>query len=270
MLCFPNWKINLGLYITNKRPDGYHDLETVFYPLALKDALEVVPAVETKLHLSGKQVAGNETNNLVLKAYELLRAKYPGKISTLDIYLHKVIPMGAGMGGGSADGAFMLSLLNEYCALNLDKEELTKLALELGSDCPFFIYNTSQFARGRGEQMQSISLDLSSYSIQLICPQVHVSTAAAFAMIKPTSAAFDLSRLVSLPLEEWKGKVANDFESPVFALHPELASIKEQLYNSGAIYASMSGSGSTIYGIFPKGEKAIIQVNTPFEQYYIR
>ena len=269
MLCFPNCKINLGLYITNKRQDGYHDLETVFYPLALKDALEVVPAVETKLHLSGKQVAGNESNNLVLKAYELLRAKYPGKISALDIYLHKAIPMGAGMGGGSADGAFMLSLLNEYCALNLDKGELAKLALQLGSDCPFFIYNSPQFAKGRGEQMQAISLDLSAYSIQLICPQVHVSTREAFTMITPKSAAFDLSRLASLPLEEWKGKISNDFEAPVFAQHPELASIKKQLYNSGAIYASMTGSGSTIYGIFPKGEKAIIQVNAPFEQHYI-
>ena len=153
MLSFPNCKINLGLYVTQKRADGYHDIETVFLPVQLKDVLEIVPSTETKLVQTGLPVAGNVDDNLVWKAYKLLSAYFPTKIPTLDIYLHKVIPMGAGMGGGSADGSFMLRLLNDYCQLKLTDEQLAALALQLGSDCPFFIYNTPQFATGRGELM---------------------------------------------------------------------------------------------------------------------
>lgn len=269
MLCFPNCKINLGLYITNKRPDGYHDLETVFYPVPVKDALEVVPAQETKLHMNGKVVAGNGQDNLVWKAYSLLRQQYP-QMPPLDIYLHKAIPMGAGMGGGSADGAFMLQLLNDYCQLGLDKAQLAEYALQLGSDCPFFIYNTPQFAQGRGEQMQPVSIDLSAYSIQLICPQVHISTAQAFSMISPKAAPFDLRKLPELPVGEWKKRISNDFEQPIFEQHPVLSSIKQQLYDQGAIYAAMSGSGSAIFGIFEKGKKAEVRVDVTFEEHYIQ
>lgn len=272
MLRFPNCKINLGLYITRKREDGYHDIETIFYPVPLHDVLEVVPAQgdESSMHLSGLQVAGNATDNLVWKAYELMRSQYPAPIPAIDIFLHKSLPMGAGLGGGSADGAFMLALLNDYCKLGCTEAELASMALQLGSDCPFFIYNTPQFATGRGEQMQPVSIDLSGFSLQLICPEVHIATGKAFSMITPRPAPYDLRQLQDLPVVNWKEHVSNDFEDAVFAQHPELAEIKEQLYSQGAIYAAMSGSGSTIYGLFQKGIKASLNVNTPFKSFYIQ
>ncbi len=278
MICFPNCKINLGLYVTRRREDGYHDLETVFYPLGaatpgkeggMNDVLEIVPATETQLHMSGRAVAGNNTDNLVWKAYDLLKKEHPGKVQDLDIFLYKNIPMGAGLGGGSADGAYMLRLLNDYCQLSLSKAQLAAYALQLGSDCPFFIYNTPQFAKGRGEQMRPIDLDLSAYSIQVICPAVHVSTGKAFQMITPRSAPFDLSKLAAVPVEEWRNNISNDFEAPVFAQHPALAGIKRQLYDGGALYASMSGSGSAIFGIFPKGARAQIKAEVGFEEYCV-
>jgi 4-diphosphocytidyl-2-C-methyl-D-erythritol kinase len=296
MLSFPNCKINIGLYVTQRREDGYHDIETVFYPLSaiatakedgsLHDVLEIVPAAETQLHFSGRQVAGNDTDNLVWKAYQLMCKKFPGKTSplppslthranakggipALDIYLHKIIPMGAGLGGGSADGAFMLQLLNDYCRLSLSKEELISLALQLGSDCPFFIYNKPQFASGRGELMNDIAISLDGYSIQLICPNVHVPTGMAFSLIQPKPAAYNLRELHNLPIAEWKSNISNDFEQPVFQLHPALAGIKRQLYEQGAVYAAMSGSGSAIYGIFVKGGKAEIKADVGFEVFYL-
>lgn len=270
MLCFPNCKINLGLYVTRRREDGYHDIETVFFPVTFHDSLEVVPSVETALHLSGLKVGSNTQENLVWKAYEMMHQRYPGKIPPLNIYLHKAIPMGAGLGGGSADGAFMLKLLNDFCHLELDKATLAAMALELGSDCPFFIYNTPQLASGRGEIMRDINIDLSAYSIQLICPKVHVSTRDAFSMMIPRKALFDLQHLGSLPVERWKGTISNDFETTVFKLYPALAAIKQQLYDQGAIYASMSGSGSTLYGIFPKGKKAEhIDTDVPSKDFYM-
>jgi len=269
MICFPNCKINLGLFITNKRDDGYHDLETVFYPLTtegagverkdvrfthvLNDVLEVVPAKgKPELYLSGLAVSGDKNDNLVWKAYLLLQEKYPEKIPVLDTHLHKAIPMGAGLGGGSANGAYMLQLLNDYCALGLPKETLAAYALQLGSDCPFFIYNTPQYATGRGELMQPVSVDLSAYSIRVICPGVHVSTRDAFAKISPRPAPFDLRGISALPVVEWKHCISNDFETAVFKIHPQLAAIKQQLYDEGAVYASMTGSGSAIYGIFKR------------------
>ncbi len=270
MLRFPNCKINLGLYITGKRDDGYHNLETIFYPLPLNDVLEIVPAKATTIHLSGKTVAGDERKNLVWRAYELLQEMFPIQLGKVDIYLHKVIPMGAGMGGGSADGAYMLQMLNDEFSLGMDQAALAKLALQLGSDCPFFIYNTPQFASGRGEHMHPIALDLSAYSIQLICPEVHISTAKAFSMLTPKPAGFNLKMLPQLPINEWKDNISNDFEVPIFAEHPELADIKKQLYDQGAVYASMSGSGSTIYGIFRKGEKATINITLPSEGHFLQ
>lgn len=269
MVCFPNCKLNIGLYITSKRADGYHNLETIFYPvMGLKDVLEVVPAETTTITLHGKTVAGDMHDNLVWKAYQLLKKDFPN-IPALSIHLLKNIPMGAGMGGGSADGAFMIRLLNDYCALGLTNEAMISYALQLGSDCPFFIENTPQYATGRGEVMQPVAVDLSAYSIQLICPQVHVSTAAAFKMIIPKPAPFDLQKLPEVPIEQWKDVVSNDFEAPVFAQHPELAAIKEQLYAQGAIYAAMSGSGSTVYGIFAKGQKPTINTHLTYEEHMV-
>jgi 4-diphosphocytidyl-2-C-methyl-D-erythritol kinase len=287
MLCFPNCKINIGLYIVRRREDGYHDIETVFYPLPavhsagagvpLQDVLEIVAAtppyedrnLPISLQTSGLVISGNNADNLILKAYGLLKERYPNKINGLEVYLHKNIPMGAGLGGGSADGAFMLRLINDHCQLDLGLEELAKLALHLGSDCPFFIYNTPQFATGRGERFTPVSLDLSAYSLQVICPQVHVSTAKAFAMVKPAPAAYDLRQLPQLPVTQWKEHISNDFELPVFTQHPSLAGIKRQLYEQGALYASMSGSGSAIYGLFEKGSKAEIKCATAFKDFYI-
>jgi len=269
MLRFPNCKINLGLYVTARRPDGYHDLETVFYPVQVQDSLEIIPANEPALHVSGLAVAGNKEDNLVWKAYMLLQKAFPASVPPFDIYINKTIPMGAGVGGGSADGAFMLQLINDYCQLGLDKTTLAELALQLGSDCPFFIYNTPMYAAGRGEQLEPIELSLKGYSIQLICPRVHVSTAAAFKMITPKPAPIDLQQLGTLPIAEWENKISNDFEAPVFAQHPVLAQIKQQLYAGGALYASMSGSGSAIYGIFEKGRSAKINVGVDVKEYVV-
>lgn len=273
MISFPNAKINIGLYITNRRGDGYHDLETVFYPvIGLHDALEIVSAkgTDTKLHINGKAIAGDVEHNLVWKAYELMKQRFPAKVQSLDIYLLKNIPMGAGLGGGSADGAFMLKLLNDFCRLELANDALADMALQLGSDCPFFIYNTPQYATGRGEQMSALPMiDLSAYSMQIICPEVHISTKAAFGMITPRKPLFDLRRLQELPFERWKGNISNDFEDPVFMQHPELLSIKQQLYEQGAIYASMSGSGSALYGIFNKGGKALVSTSLKFSSHYM-
>lgn len=269
MLRFPNCKINIGLYITSRRSDGYHNLETIFYPVAVQDALEVVPAKESEIHINGLTVAGSKEDNLVWEAYKILKELYPEKVKPIDMYLLKAIPMGAGLGGGSADGAFMLQLLNDYFHLALNDEQLAHLALQLGSDCPFFIYNTPQYATGRGEVMQPVSIDLSGYSIQLICPEVHISTKAAFGMITPRPASFDLHTIAQLPIQEWKNHIKNDFEMPVFEQHPFLGDVKNELYQQGAIYASMSGSGSTVYGIFPKSKKATIQVDVACKTFYI-
>lgn len=270
MICFPNCKINLGLYVTSRRSDGYHNLETVFWPVdntavllpyagnhaqattALNDVLEIVPATtgKTQLISSGLAVAGNATDNLIWKAYELLQQATGGALPPLDIYLHKAMPMGAGLGGGSADGAYMLQLLNDYCQLGYTQQALASFALQLGSDCPFFIYNSPQVAFGRGEQLQPIQLDLSAYQLKIVCPGIHVSTRDAFANISPGPASFHLAQLGTLAVEQWKDLVRNDFEQTVFAAHPAIAAIKADMYASGATYASMTGTGSAVYGLF--------------------
>lgn len=255
MLRFPNAKINLGLHITRKREDGYHDLETIFYPVrTMRDALELVPAqeAEAKFYPTGLSVGGSMDTNLVWRAYQLLKDRYPDRVPPFDIYLHKAIPMGAGLGGGSADAAVTLQMLNELCSLGLVGEDLEKLALELGSDCPFFIRNTPQYATGRGEYMEPIDIDLSDYRIELICPPVHVSTRAAFSRITPRPSSFDLRQLPGIQVSDWRGLLHNDFEDSVFVQFPELAAIKEKMYADGAVYADMSGSGSAVFGIFRK------------------
>ena len=255
MLTFPNCKINLGLFITNRRDDGYHDLETVFYPvMQLKDALEVVAAQadEPGISITGLPVSGNKENNLVWKAYQLMRERFNERVPDLDIFLHKTIPMGAGLGGGSADGAFMLRLVNDYCNLELSQDELATMALTLGSDCPFFIYNTPQFATGRGENMQPLRLDLSDFEIKIVTSDMHVSTKEAFSHIHPQPGTFDLRQLAIEDIKNWRYYLRNAFEEPVFSMYPKLRDIKQRLYDDGAVYAAMSGSGSAVYGIFKK------------------
>lgn len=268
MLTFPNAKINIGLYITGKRDDGYHNLETVFYPVPFRDALELIdaPEGESSISLSGLAVAGDRENNLVWRAYRLLQRDFP-QVKPLHILLHKIIPMGAGMGGGSSDAAFMLNMINERFQLGLDRATLENYALQLGSDCPFFIRNLPAFAAGRGELLEPLSLDLSGYNILLVCPQLHVSTAVAFSGVQPATAPFDLRSISTLAPEEWKAHIHNDFENTVMTQYPVLRDIKKQLYNQGAIYASMSGSGSSLYGIFRRGSKPKIDSTIPYTTY---
>ncbi len=250
MLAFPNAKINLGLNIVSKRNDGYHNLETVFYPVAIKDALEVVPAAGEKgiFKQSGILLDGNPEQNLVIKAYTLLRKEY--SLPEIDIYLRKNIPFGAGLGGGSADGAFMLKLLNNIYSLNISEEHLEFYASQLGADCPFFIRNKPVFATGTGNIFTPIDLSLKGYYIVLIKPDIHVSTKDAFSRITPQQPELSLTEIIKNPIETWKETMVNDFEKSVFYQHPSIEGIKNRLYRSGAIYASMSGSGSSVFGIF--------------------
>jgi 4-diphosphocytidyl-2-C-methyl-D-erythritol kinase len=272
MLRFPNAKINIGLNIIHKRRDGYHDLETVFYPIPVHDALETLPVhseTDSRIYFSGLPVAGPERDNLIWKALRLLQRDFPGKIAPLSIYLHKNIPMGAGLGGGSADAACMLQMMNDYFKLNIEEDALLAYALELGSDCPFFIKNTAVFAARRGEAMTPLNLDLSNYHIQIICPEIPVSTAAAFQSIRPKKPEFDLRTITNLAVTSWKEYIRNDFEEVVFPLYPDLAAIKMQLYQQGALYAAMSGSGSALFGIFTKDRRAIIKTGISFREFYV-
>ncbi len=253
MICFPNAKINLGLNVVSKRADGYHNLETVFYPLRIHDALEVIEneslATDT-FYQTGLQVDGDSNDNLVMKALRLMREKY--NFPPVEVHLLKKIPFGAGLGGGSSDASCMLKLLNETFSLGIADAELAELALRLGADCPFFIYNRPLFASGIGEVFEEINLSLQGYYFVLVKPDVHVSTKDAFGGIKPQMPALPLKEIVRLPVSEWKNAMTNDFEKTVFAKHPEIAEVKDKLYQAGAIYASMSGSGSSVYGIFSK------------------
>lgn len=256
MIRFPNCKVNLGLHITGRREDGYHNLETVFYPLPLTDILEIirVPEGPVRLQVTGVSIPGTETENICIRAWELLKADYPA-IPPVHMHLHKLLPLGAGLGGGSADGAFALQMMNELFRLELSREDLVRYALRLGSDCPFFLLNQPCVARGRGEIMTPVQLDLSAYQWVLVNPGVHSSTAEAFRGVKPAPAAIPLEEIISRPPAAWKDQLRNDFEDSLFPLYPEMAAIKEALYAAGAIYASMSGSGSTLYGLFPRDAK---------------
>ncbi|MBG9374686.1 4-(cytidine 5'-diphospho)-2-C-methyl-D-erythritol kinase [Panacibacter sp. DH6] len=255
MVVFPNCKINLGLNIIRKRPDGYHDLETVFYPLPLTDALEVIqPAAAPagiNFSMSGLPVQGTAENNLCIKAYHLLKNEFP-QIPPVQMHLHKAIPMGAGLGGGSADGAFTLKLLNDKFNLGINAERLVQYALQLGSDCPFFIYNKPCFATGRGEVMNTLPLDLSAYKIIIVNPGIHINTGWAFSRVIPALPPHSIKDIVQQPVEKWQQQLINDFEAPVLSAHPSLKELKEKLQNLGALYVSMSGSGSTFFGIFEK------------------
>lgn len=259
MIRFPNCKINLGLRVTGKRADGYHDVETVFYPLPLRDALEVSHAegpAPFELRVSGIDIPGRVEDNLCYRAWQLLSPRMK-KNTPLRMHLLKGIPAGAGLGGGSSDGANALVLLNEFLRLGLDREELLSMALQLGSDCPFFIVNRPSLATGRGEQMTGITPDLSGYRFVLVDGGVHVSTAWAFGRINPRSGREPLSQLITEPVKSWKGRVENDFEQPVFEEYPRLLAIRDKLYAAGAVYASLTGTGSCVYGIFPAETKPL-------------
>lgn len=266
MLAFPNCKINLGLNVVAKRADGYHDLETVFLPIKLNDVLEVIHAPETRFVATGLPINGDASSNLCLRAYELLQQDFP-HLPAVSIHLHKVIPMGAGLGGGSSDGAHMLMLLNDKFHLQLSQEQLIAYALQLGSDCPFFILNKPAFASGRGEVMTPLQLDLSACKFVVVNPSIHVSTKEAFAGLMPQRPTKSISHIIQQPVETWKRELVNDFEATIFPLHPPIAAIKNELYKAGAVYASMSGTGSTVYGIFRKDEQPDLGV---FSHYFTK
>lgn len=252
MLSFPNAKINIGLFITEKRADGYHNLETLFFPVPLHDILEIVPSneKEDKFTLSGLSVPGKQADNLVLKAVKLLRQEYD--FPYVKMHLHKMIPMGAGMGGGSSDAVACLQNLNKQFELNISDEKLQHYALQLGSDCPLFLKNTPQFAQGRGELLSDVSLSLNGKYMLCLFPGIHISTAQSFANIQVKNAPINLKELHENQIIDWKNYVSNDFEENAFRLFPDLARWKAKLYNSGAVFALMSGSGSSLYGIFEK------------------
>lgn len=255
MVSFPNCKINLGLHILRKRSDGYHDLETVFYPIGLTDILEIIENryAKTAVHLStsGEPVEGRPANNLCVRAYRLLQKDFPS-LPPMLIHLHKVIPAGAGLGGGSANASFSLQMINEIAGLGLNQQQLLHYAAQLGSDCPFFIINKPCYATGRGEILEEFELDLSAYSIVLVNPGIHVNTGVAFSGIVPARPAYSIKEILQQPVSQWKYKLQNDFEKTVFKSYGEIVDIKDSLYQQGALYASMSGSGSSVYGIFEK------------------
>lgn len=258
MILFPNCKINLGLQIKEKRPDGFHNLETVFLPVGINDALEVIQSTDgnTRLSVTGVSIDAHAEDNICMKAYRLLQKDF-SQLPPIHIHLHKTIPSGAGLGGGSADGAFMLRLLNQKFNLGLSAEQLIPMALQLGSDCPFFIRNLPCFATSRGEQMQSINLNLSSFELVLVNPGIHVNTGWAFKQLPALRSHQDLKAVIKLPVTEWKDRVINDFEAPVFAAFPEVGAIRQQLYEAGALFAAMTGSGSTVFGIFEKDQSPV-------------
>lgn len=257
MITFPNAKINLGLNIVEKRPDGYHNLETVFYPVPLEDALEINVLNEGnekfRLYQAGLEIEGEIENNLVVKAYKLLDEKF--NLPPVDIHLFKHIPSGAGLGGGSSDAAYMLKLLNEKFNLELTDETLEEYAAKLGADCAFFIRNTPTYAEGIGNLFSPISLSLKGYQIVLVKPDIFVSTRDAFAQIKPHRQDIPLKEVIKHPIEEWKELMVNDFEESVFPKFPAIKEIKDKFYQEGAIYAAMTGSGSSVFGLFKPEDK---------------
>lgn len=249
MIVYPNAKINLGLNVLQRRADGYHDISSVFYPVnQLFDILEIIPADDFLFSSSGFAIAGEE--NICIKAYNLLKGDFG--INPVRVHLHKQIPIGSGLGGGSSDGAFTLIVLNELFNLRLSQNQLEGYALLLGADCPFFIENTPKYVSGIGEKMSYIDLDLSDFELKFIFPDLHISTADAYAGISPQLPLVNLLDLINQPLDCWKDKVKNDFETLAFIKYPLLKKIKQKLYRDSAVYASMTGSGSVIYGLFQK------------------
>jgi len=254
MITYPISKINIGLQITGKRPDGFHNLETIFYPVGLKDALEIIESKKFHFRTNRPEMKFYE-NNLVVKAYRLLKEDY--NLPPIDIYLYKNIPTGAGLGGGSSDASHTIFMLDKLFSLNINTEKKKEYALSLGSDCPFFLEKIPVFATGRGEITEKISLSLNNYFMVLVLPNVRVSTKEAYSNISVQKGKKSLKKLTQLSIEKWKGEINNQFEEYVFDKYPEVGKIKQTLYSHGACFALMSGSGSSVYGIFEKEQKNI-------------
>jgi 4-diphosphocytidyl-2-C-methyl-D-erythritol kinase len=250
MIDFPACKINLGLNITEKRPDGYHNIETVFYPVKWTDALEIIEGGKVPFELisSGLKVEGKIEENLIFKAYKLLSDIC--KLPPLKVHLHKVLPMGAGLGGGSSDAAFFLKLANKQFKLNLSTEKLTEMARKLGSDCAFFIENTPLFAKGKGDEFEAIRIDLGKYHLLVVFPGIHSNTKEAYEGARPSIPQKSIKDILKQPIETWREELVNDFEKSIFKKYPEIEELKNTLYKKGAKYASLSGSGSAVFGIF--------------------
>lgn len=251
MITFPNAKINLGLDILRRRPDGYHDISTVMVPVPWTDILEAVPArgCGTTLTVSGRQVDCPPEKNLVMKAYRALSAKV--QLPDIDIYLRKIIPDGAGLGGGSADASFLLTMVARMASLNISDRELASLAATLGADCPFFVYNRPMLCTGTGTEMTPIDVpSLNGLGILIVKPPVCVPTALAYSRVSPAEPRLSVAEILSLPPEQWQGLLKNDFEPSVFTAYPEVARVKESILSLGPVYASMSGSGAAVYGLF--------------------
>lgn len=266
MINFPIAKINLGLNVVEKRPDGYHNLETVFYPVPIKDALEVMvmddqfPSdTDCDLKVTNIHIEGDEQKNLVVRAYRLLKEDFP-TLPRCHAHLWKGIPTQAGMGGGSSDCAYMILLLNNLFQLGLSEQQMMDYAARLGADCAFFVKSRPCYAEGIGEQLEEISLDLSEWYIGAVRPDIPVPTKEAFARIRPHYPKKNCREVVMQPVETWKEELVNDFEESVFAVHPELAEVKQQLYYMGATYAAMSGSGSALFGLFKECPDRLSQV----------
>jgi 4-diphosphocytidyl-2-C-methyl-D-erythritol kinase len=267
MICFPNAKINLGLNIVEKRSDGFHNIETIFYPIQWCDALEVIENKEFKkgdekinLSLSGIVVEGNTQDNLITKAYKLVDTAY--NLPPVKAHLHKVIPMGAGLGGGSSDAAFFIKLLNDKFSLNLSAIEQLSLAKQLGSDCAFFMKNKPVYASEKGDVFSKVEVDLSQYCIVVVYPAVHSNTALAYKGVVPAKPQKNIQSIITSEIENWKEDLVNDFEKTIFLQHPELQNVKNAFYTKGALYASMSGSGSAVYGVF-KEDVDVKEFNFP-------
>jgi 4-diphosphocytidyl-2-C-methyl-D-erythritol kinase len=249
MVIFPPCKINLGLNILRKRPDGFHDIETCFYPVPWTDVLEIIPSKEFSFSQTGIGIPGSPGDNLCVKAYELVRERHP--VGAVSIHLHKLIPSGAGLGGGSSDAATTVRMLNDIFELQLHTPDLQRYASELGSDCAFFIEPRVKFGSQRGNILENIPVSLKGKFLIIIKPDIHISTAEAYAAVTPRVPSGPLKDVLQRePLEAWKDKVKNDFEDGVFQKFPLLEAVKRKFYDSGALYASMSGSGAAVYGIF--------------------
>jgi len=250
MLTFANAKINLGLNLTEKRADGYHNLETIFYPIKLNDVVEIIDADETNCIIKGIDIPGDAEDNICLRAFKTLQSDF--NLPHQQIVLLKNIPVGAGLGGGSADAAFLIKLVNDKFTLGLSIEKMQDYARVLGADCAFFIENKPTFAFGKGDEFEDLKIDLSNYFMVLVKPEIHVSTAEAYSKVRVKQPTTSLKELINLPLSEWKGNIVNDFEISVFERYPEIDEIKTKLYAAGATFALMSGSGSSIFAIFER------------------
>ncbi|TAH25274.1 MAG: 4-(cytidine 5'-diphospho)-2-C-methyl-D-erythritol kinase [Cytophagales bacterium] len=248
MIRFPNAKINLGLQITERRTDNFHNICSVFYPLGWSDALEIIPSKDFEYSQSGITISGNTEDNLIVKTYRWMKKAYD--LSNVKIHLHKNIPIGAGLGGGSSDAAFTAKMLNEIFSLKLSIPEMEEIIKPLGSDCAFFIQNKPTLALQKGDEFENINVSLKGKYIVLIYPNIFVSTKEAYAGVKPQKPQFNLRNIAELPIQEWRNNLKNDFEEGIFFIYPEIAELKNQFYQLGALYSSMSGSGSTVFGIF--------------------